>query len=435
MKKILVVGGGIAGLSVSVFLSKHNFEITLAERTIYLGGRARAYKDSSSGDYYDNGQHLLIGAYKNTLEFLEIIGARSNFTNQDKLIIPFALPDRRIINFKLSSSKNIIKKIYGILNLKSLSLLERVSVFQLLNRVRTLDSNKFLDKSIVEFLMEQKQSLNTIKRFWDIIAISTLNCSPTKASAKMFIDVLQAIFFLENNNSNLIFPEHDLYNSYIKQSENYLKNSNVQVRHDTSISSITLSSNEVIDVQTKDGEKLVFDYYIFAVPANELLRIFRNSNCNEFDSLDDFDYSPIVSIHIWLKENPFDLEFYSLVESPIQWIFNKGHFIAIVISNASDLVKKSKEEILEICKTELKRYFNFFDDFLILKSIVIKEKKATFVPDKKSYGIRSSQKTKFKNLFLAGDWTMTNLPATLESAVTSAKICTDLILERELHQV
>lgn len=434
MKSVCVIGGGIAGLSAAVFLAERNFcecatipKVTIFERSPQLGGRAKSFYDSVTNNFFDNGQHLLIGAYKETLNFLSKIGAEENFYFQNNLEIPFVLPNGKEILFKVSSSGNELKRAFDILKLKTLSVKDRVKLLELFHRIKTIDSDPHIKKSITQFLIEQKQSDLVRERFWNIIAISTLNCSPDKASAKMFIDILKIIFFVDKGSSILIFPKYDLSHSYVEPAKEYLSKMGCEIKTNLSVDSITLDGNIIKSIRTSNGEEHHFDYYIFAVNFFELPKIDGLKNYFDLRNFSNLNSSPILAIYIWFEKNFFQKKFYSLVESPIQWIFNKGNFIAIVVSNASDLITKTKEEILNLCEYELKKYFPFYNEMKIIHTQIVKEKRATFIPDADSYLLRLSQKTKIKNLFLAGDWTNTGLPATLEGAVISAKRCMELI--------
>jgi thioredoxin reductase len=143
-------------------------------------------------------------------------------------------------------------------------------------------------------------------------------------------------------------------------------------------------------------------------------RLVPESNLN-------FEHSAILTIHIWLKENKLDEDFYGLIDSPVHWIFNHNDHITLVSSDANDLIDKPKEELFEIAAAELKKYTGIEKDEI--KSYkVIKEKRSTFVPDNENLDRRPNTKTGIKNFFLAGDWVNTGLPSTIESAAKSGRM-------------
>ena len=144
----------------------------------------------------------------------------------------------------------------------------------------------------------------------------------------------------------------------------------------------------------------------------------------------DFKYSSILNIHIWLKENNFPAGFFGLINSPLHWVFNKGTHLNIVISDADELVNKSDEELIEMLKTELHKFF-LLDSVLISNYQIIKEKRATFIPSNDIIDKRPSQKTHINNLILAGDWVDTGLPSTIESAVKSGRNAANIVVNQK----
>ena len=140
-----------------------------------------------------------------------------------------------------------------------------------------------------------------------------------------------------------------------------------------------------------------------------------------------FSYSSILNVHLWLKENPFTEKFYGLLNSPVHWIFNKGSHINLVISDADYLMEKTESEIKNLCLAELEKYCNI-NQHEIIDYKIIKEKRATIIPSNKILYSRPSAKTKIDNLFLAGDWTDTGLPSTIESAAKSGRVAAELVL-------
>jgi zeta-carotene desaturase len=167
---------------------------------------------------------------------------------------------------------------------------------------------------------------------------------------------------------------------------------------------------------------------ISAIPLYALEKIIPKNTLNINLEL---EYSTILNIHIWLKENNLNEKFYGLLDSTLHWIFVKENHVNIVISDANYLADKSKEEIYDLVTEELLQFTSITREN-ILKYKIIKEKRATFVPAIETLNMRPNSKTSIKNLFLAGDWTNTGLPSTIESAVKSGRIAADFILNEAL---
>jgi protoporphyrinogen oxidase len=192
----------------------------------------------------------------------------------------------------------------------------------------------------------------------------------------------------------------------------------------SNVEELVISENKIIEIRTSNKSYKDFDFVVSAVPFYSLKKFLPE---NIFDRNIDFEYSSILNIHIWLKNNPLTEEFYGLIDSPVHWIFNKGSHINLVISDANYLVEKSAEEIYEMCLHELK-LFTSISESDVQNYKVIKEKRATFIPTNKILNSRQSSKTKINNLFLAGDWIDTGLPSTLESAVKSGRMAAENVI-------
>ncbi|MDY0083891.1 MAG: FAD-dependent oxidoreductase, partial [Ignavibacteriaceae bacterium] len=166
-------------------------------------------------------------------------------------------------------------------------------------------------------------------------------------------------------------------------------------------------------------------FIISAVPLYNLERII---DLNILNINNQFEYSTILNIHLWIDELDLQEKFYGFLDSPLHWIFVKDEHYNIVISDADYLAEKDQNEIMKIVISELKKFFPV-SAYDIKKYKIIKEKRATFIPDNKANRLRPKAETKIKNLFLAGDWTDTGLPATIESAVKSGRIAAEKVLE------
>jgi protoporphyrinogen oxidase len=187
------------------------------------------------------------------------------------------------------------------------------------------------------------------------------------------------------------------------------------------VDKIWIEGNTIKAIQTNSRIIKDFKYVISAVPFYSLSRILQNRKVIPDPN---FQYSSILNIHIWLKENNIDKTFYGLINSGIHWVFNHGSHLTIIRSDADELMETSKEEIYEFVKRELFKYLNI-EENNISGYTIIKEKRATFIPSNDILFKRPGVETKLSNLFLAGDWIDTGLPSTIESAVKSGRMVAD----------
>lgn len=426
MKRVIVVGGGFAGLSASVYLTENNFEVTLLEASPKLGGRAYSLYNQKFDDQYDNGQHILMGCYDETLSFLEKIGSSNNIEFQNSLHVPFVIKGGQVV--ELSTYKNLypLNLCWGILNYKILSFKERLKVIDFFLDLLCCYSCDLKDKTVKEWLECKKQSENSIKSFWKILVVGTLNTTCEKASAEIFSEILKRIFLNGNKAATIVLPKTSLEKFYLENANRFIKAKNGEIIFSDRVDRIEVKNNKIHKIVTENKSYSDFDFAIMAVPEYAVKKIMDNSNIRL--NLPEFEYSSILNVHLWLKENPFKEKFYGFIDSKIHWLFNHGKHISLTTSSADNLINLENSEIIRHLCSEIELYFPIFRTEKVINSHVIKEKRATFVPDTLSTGRRKDFNWQLENFILAGDWTNTDLPATIESAVSSGKIAAEKVI-------
>ena len=425
-KKVIVIGGGIAGLTTAAYLAKNKFSVTLLEASPKLGGRAYSFIDKETNTIIDNGQHILMGCYYDTLDFLSMIGARENFDFQKRLEVNFVKEEFEILPLKSFYFIYPVNLLIGLLKFKAISFANRIRLLKVFIKLPFLSSDKFSKMNIKEWLEKENQSQAIQDAFWRILAVGALNTSIEKASAKIFIDILKQIFLKGNESATIVLPRYGLSESYCQKAEKFIFQNGGEIILSESVEKIIISNNNVTEIHSSKKVFLDFDFVVSAVPAFSLVRLLDDGTNLSFP---EFRYSPILNIHIWLKNNIIPEGFFGLINSPLHWVFNKGTHLNIVISDADELINKSDEELIAIVKTELQKFFRLNPE-LIIKYKIIKEKRATFIPSNDILEKRPSQKTKIKNFILAGDWVDTVLPSTIESAVKSGRVAASLVMNQ-----
>ncbi|MCH8171416.1 MAG: FAD-dependent oxidoreductase, partial [Bacteroidetes bacterium] len=284
--------------------------------------------------------------------------------------------------------------------------------------------NKLKNLTVEGWLFKEKQSDNLRKSFWEIVCVGALNSSTKNASAELFASILKKMFLQGNEAATFIIPKIGLSETYCKPAEEFLLKNEASISLSENVLELIIVDNSVKKIITSKREIEDFDYLISAIPLSALKKFYTDNKLAKID----FENSCIVTIHLWLKENSLSEKFYGLIGSPIHWIFNHGDHISLVISDANYFVDKDKNEIYKMCLDELNKYANITEDN-ISGFKIIKEKRATFIPSLDVLSKRPGVKTNINNLFLAGDWTDTGLPATLEGAVQSGKIASEIVMK------
>lgn len=431
MKKCVVIGGGFAGLTASACLANAGFIVELIESSPKLGGRAYSLIHDETNTLVDNGQHIMMGCYKETLKFIGLIGSGDKIEIQNTFSVNFIRQNFQRFQLKAPSSPYPFNLLSAVLNYRAISFTERFSIVKFFIML-PFHSNRDLKKmSVEEFLNTQKQNENTKKAFWEIICVGALNTNLKKASAKVFVDILKEIFLKGNAGSKIILTKVGLSEMYCEPAEQFIQKNKGNIALSEKVEEIKIEMGRAVAVKTNKRTISDFDYVICAVPfyALERMKILREHN-NIHSVICSFipSYSAILNVHIWLKENPLGNNFYALIDSKLHWVFSHKSHLTCVISDADYLMDLSEKEILEIIFLELEKYLNIKNHDVVFH-FVIKEKRATFVPSKQILCNRPSTQTEFKNLFLAGDWIDTGLPSTIEGAVKSGRMAAEMIVD------
>lgn len=442
---VLIIGGGVAGLSAAVDCSRRGLSVMLVEQKQRLGGRTYSFHHPETGDEVDNGQHLMMGCYHSTLKFLKIINCLDLVEIQHNLSIVFRHADKPPTTLQTASLPAPLNVLAGLLRLKSLSFFQRVSLLKvgIEMLMKNPDTNNHLQSiSVSQWLDEMNQSEENKQYLWDIIAIGALNDSTERISAALFVKVLRSAFLGSRKNASMIIPKKGLSTVLVDGAVKFLRQRNGKIVLNSTIEKYEIQDSRITNVLLSNMETLHPRAVISAVPYFDIPKLFGDTELIGLTGLDNFISSPIVTIHLWFDAHFVNEQFAALLDSPIHWVFNKSKiygkenqglmYLALVVSGAHDLVEKEKGELLELAHAELKRFYPAASIAKIIHSLIIKEKRATFSPKVGIEQFRPSHATSIKNLFLAGDWTDTKLPATIEGGVQSGFECARLA-ERELR--
>ncbi len=443
MTQHVIIGAGFAGLAAAVDLVESGLPVTVLERRSFAGGRAYSIVDRTTGDSVDNGQHLLMGCYRQTLAFLTKIGAIDNLRFQPNSRVDFLHSIEGTARFRCPRLPAPWHLLVGLIRLGTIDWRDRLAAVRLARSLRSQNSHstRLADLTVREWLDELAQPLQLQERFWNPMALATLNEAPDRASADMFARVIEEAFLGTRQDSQLVMSRVGLSDLYTHQAQAFIEARGGRVLFNTEVTRIEFSGSRATAVMTRGGDRLVAETITTATPPHALDQLLPpdiKSNLRVFQDLTQFEYSPIVSINLWYDRTFTDREFVSLLDSPIDWVFNKNvisgsngsrQHLALVISGARAVAKLTKEELIALGDTEVRRFFSGARAAQILHSFVVREYEATIAHTVGVARIRPAHRTPIENFFLAGDWTDTGLPATIESAVLSGRTCADSILK------
>lgn len=431
-RSVIVIGGGWSGLTAAVDLLKNGYQVTLFESAKQLGGRARCV--AFNKHRVDNGQHLLLGAYRKTLSMLTICGVDTDTALLRKQLNLLVI-DKNKQSFQLSPGNlppplNIL---LAFLRLKNISLSARLKTCGFLIRLRLRRFTLKRDISVRQLLRHQPEIM--IQQFWEPLCLAALNTAIDDASAQVFLNVIKDSFTREPDASDFLIPKVDLANLFVHPAMQYIDQHGGNIVLGKKIVML-LPDKTSPSVMDADGNSYTADHIILAGSPSSTLHLLMNSNALKASQqlLSQLEYEPICTIYLQYPEN------ISLPEPMIglshctgQWIFDRSFcqqngLMAVVISASGDHMQLDKMTLAQLISDELTELFGWPD---AEQTLVIREKRATFKSVLNIDQYRPDNTTTDPRIWLCGDYTANHYPATLEAAVQSGLQCSQHIIRRQ----
>lgn len=428
-QRCIVVGGGVAGIAAAVEATLQGMEVVLIEARRYLGGRARSFRDDTSGDVLDNGQHVAMGCYAALRYVLRQLGTEHLLGPDDPVPIAFVSAGNECDRFDPYRLPGAAGVIAGVLRLRSFSLAERLRLLQC--GVLAAFGPRPEGKTVAALLERWNQPQTVIERFWEPLVLATLNAPIESADATLLRAVLRRAFFGGGKSHYLLVPRAGLSELW-EPLPAWLAGRGSQVRLGLQAVELLRLGDRVIGVATDDGEEIRGSAVIAAVPPKALLRLLGPES-DAARAAAAFETMPIVSVYLWY-DRPLDIPpVVGLWGTTSQWVFDRdrliersddsrrqfpGH-VEVTISAAPHVATQPTEAIAALADRELRTVFPSVERAQLLCWRVIKERAATVLLTPKTVSLRLTPHSSIAGLFVAGDWTATGLPATLESAAAS----------------
>ena len=431
---VAIVGGGLAGLAAACALAGTGFRVTVFERRPYLGGRASSYEHPGTGEVVDNCQHVLFGSCTNLLAFYKTIGIENKIRWFDRMT--FIEPGGRQSQLKPTFLPAPLHLTPSFTGFKFLNARDKLSLARGLTSL-IFTNPKDDGTSFQDWLTRHRQTPAAIERFWKPILVSALSEDMDRIAIPYAAQVVRESMKSPEARRMGIpqVPLTELYNS----ARDYIAKHEGTIRFRASVQSFT-PTRQGVRIKLQDSEK-DFDYGILAVPFDSLSKLLPDvpESSETREKLTHFETSPITGVHLWFDRQITGLPHAVLLDRTIQWMFHKSEllkreesdtnpsYVELVISASKSLRDKPRQEIIDLALAELREFFPAARDANVIKSTVIKEVNATFSPVPGIDRYRPASATVWPNIFLAGDWTATGWPATMESAVRSGYIAAEQI--------
>ncbi len=424
--KVAIIGGGLAGLAAGTALAENGFQVSVFERRPYLGGRASSYQHPGTGEIVDNCQHVLLGCCTNLIRFYERLGVQNKIRWYDQLT--FLEPGGRASILNPSRLPAPFHTAPAFLRAACLNMADKLAIAYAM-MVLAPKTPRDTGKSFLSWLREHHQTEQAIDRFWKTVLISALNEDLDRVSVPYAAQVIRESFLKSAAAGRMGVPSVPLTELYGVAGE-YIQARRGEVRVRASVESLQPQADGV--KLFAGGSEMIFDFVVSAVPFDSLAKILPQTSDVEplRKALARFETSPITGIHLWFDRKITDLDHTVLLDRTIQWMFHKSKllwksgdntssYVELVVSASKSLVNKSRTEIIELAVRELREFFPHARGANLVKSTVIKEVHATYSPLPGADEYRPNSQTIWPRVFLAGDWTATGWPATMEGAVRS----------------
>jgi squalene-associated FAD-dependent desaturase len=420
-----IIGGGYAGMAAAAELASREIPVTVLESAKQLGGRARGvmHKDTQ----LDNGQHLLLGCYRETLRLIELVGGNIKHDFQH---LPLQLDLHGQFSLKAPRLPAPLHLLVTLLGAQGLTWNERMKAAGFILTLRHLNFRLPNDMTVAELLAAHGQDAALTHKLWEPLCIAALNTPIHKASAQVLLNVLRDSLNRTRADSDMLLPRIDFTALFPQRAAAYVEQHGGKVYTSCGVD-VIVPKNEGVDLITVQGTHS-FSHVICAAPPGIAAKLFAPiaALSNTAVEIQSLEQQPIYTVYLQYPSHvclPHPM--LGLHQRYSQWLFDKGQIagqsglLAAVISAEGIHQKLSQEELAQKVIAELNEEFGIAEQPEWFK--VIAEKRATFccAPNLQ----RPTQYTALPNLLLAGDYTAGDYPATLEGAVLSGIRCADLL--------
>jgi squalene-associated FAD-dependent desaturase len=438
--RVAIAGGGLAGLAAACALADTGFPVTLFEKRPFLGGRASSWEHPGTGEVVDNCQHVLFRLCTNLVEFYERIGVSDRIRWYDQMT--FIEPGGRTSVMRSSFLPAPLHTTPSFLRFSFLSAADKISIANALAPL-ILSAQRDDGDSFQQWLDRHGQTRRAVERFWRPILVSALSEDLDLISVSAAAQVVRTSILSPTAREMGVptIPLTELYNA----AGNYVRARGGDIHFRQSVETFSGDSSQVQVQVANNGSPGCFDYLVLALPFDALDRVLPDApeSVPIREQIRHFETSPITGIHLWFDRQITDLDHAVLLDRTIQWMFHKsrlqpgrrqsadespqGSYIELVVSSSKTLIDKSRAEIVELALGELREFFPGARAASLVKSTVIKELNATYSPRPGIDDYRPAASTAWPRIFLAGDWTATGWPATMEGAVRSGYLAAEAL--------
>ena len=432
IQSVTVVGGGLAGLAAACALAEAGYTVRLLEMRPYLGGRASSYEHPGTGEVIDNCQHVLLGHCTNLVNLYQRLGVDGAIRWFDRMT--FIEPGGRRSVLEASSLPAPFHAMPAFLRARAFSLPDKLAIGRGMSALAapiTDDSGE----SFAQWLSRHGQTPGAVERFWKPVMVSALNEDLDCMSVRYAGQVVRLSLLRSAAAGRMGVPAIPLSDLY-SRAVDYIEARGGQVHLRSAAQSFCRQDSDRQWTIATQTQSFFSDAVILALPFEGLRKLLpalpQNSQAEQLAAnVSRFEHSPITGIHLWFDRQITDLEHAILLDRTIQWMFHKsllqpekrggdkGSYVELVVSASKSMVEMQRQEIVDLALGELAEFFPAVRQAQLVKAAVVKEVRATYSIRPGLDMLRPGAVSPWPRIFLAGDWTRTEWPATMEGAVRS----------------
>jgi zeta-carotene desaturase len=438
---VVVIGAGIAGLNAAVRLAERGAIVLVLEAKAVLGGRATSFVDPQTGECVDNGQHVLLGCYRETFRLLQTIGTLDRVRLQPSLDVEFV--DRRGVRSRLQCPPlpAPLNLVAGLFQWDAIGWRDRAAALNMAQPIRLARQTRAGGKiaaspgeTVEQWLIHNGQTARLREMLWEPLALAALNQSVRQAAAPPFARVLGEMFTGDSRDAALGLPACPLDELYAHPARAFIEKRGGEVRIG-SPAHVALDKGRLSHVETR-GLRIDAASVICSVPWHAMTDVFTGDTApvdNLRRSAASTAGSPIASVNIWFDRRVMNTPLLGLPGRSMQWVFDKAQLfdsstshLTMVSSGAEEMMAMANQALIDLALSELREALPEARNARVQRATAVRERRATFslAPNQPP---RPKTRTEIEHLLLAGDWIDTGLPATIESAALSGRLAAEAI--------
>lgn len=436
IRDVLVIGGGIAGLGAATALAQAGYHVNVLERRPYVGGRASSYEHPALEEVVDC-QHVLLGCCTNLLHLYAQSGVGDKIRWYDKLT--FLEPDGRASSIRPNGLPAPMHSTLSFLRAPMLGLKDKLAIARgLLGFLTGIPADS--TESVADWLKRTGQTERAIRHFWEPVLVGALNDEFELCSMRYARQVFRESFLKSAQGGRLGIPSVPLSDLYFAAAR-LVEDRGGKVHLRESAEAFTQEADGRWCVRTQNASYGA-DAVVLALPFEQVQRLVPalpdvSGVATLKAQLDQFVHSPISTLQLWFDREITDLDHAVLLDTTIQWMFHKsrirglapekGSYLELTISASKEQLQMERGEILESALRELALFFPKVKEAKLIKSGILKEARATFSVLPGLDAVRPKNESPWPGIFLAGDWTATDWPSTMEGAVRSGYLAAEAV--------